>query len=600
MKTLSSYLKRSLGKVKQAFFRFPLVLLWALAGTLYAIWLIEVAESLDNKEVFKYLKILMVFLLGVSWLIAAKLFSTYLRDRNKKFYWIPQLSVLVLLLLYYLLLPGTKEAFENPVVGYRFATYFVVGHLAVFVAPFLSVQDKSAFWNYVTDVIKAWVIGVIFSLIFYLGMVLALLSLEFLFQVHLDGSLYFKVFAFSAGMLLTLLFVSYLPEAPWNTQVKPYPSLLEMFSKYLLIPLLILYAVILTAYAVKILVQWDLPRGGVSWLILVFGFLGFAVYFIVYPVSPSSKSTLIRRFYPVFFAVFILLSVLLFVAIGRRIADYGFTENRYYVLLTGLWMLGMSLYVLISRRKSLKVFVLSFIALAMLSAIGPWSAFAFTKRSQLHRLERLIRLAEQNNFQLYGQEKRELRSVVKLLSERKYTDEITRRTGFEPEGENREPLAGLIEEVYQNFYHNPEGPPLMLYFHPGDLDTRPLVIAGYDLLFDVYLVNNTLREQGDYAFRLKDNLLIIQKNDSVTARVDLQHFIVDLKAKKESGTNDTDFSSEDLSLENQYGEIATKLIFKELVVRQDADDEKNLKIENMHILVLLKNKQAGENRQDMK
>ena len=76
-------------------------------------------------------------------------------------------------------------------------------------------------------------------------------------------------------------------------------------------------------------------------------------------------------------------------SIGIRIKFYGITENRYYVLVLGLWVLGSMLYLNLAKARKTVVLPVSLAIVVALSVIGPWSSFAVSKWSQNRRLERL-------------------------------------------------------------------------------------------------------------------------------------------------------------------------------------------------------------------
>jgi hypothetical protein len=155
-------------------------------------------------------------------------------------------------------------------------------------------------------------------------------------------------------------------------------------------PLVGAYLAILYAYIVRIALIREWPEDGVAWLILWFLLIAMVAYIFSYPLMRDR----VNRFYwwlqRWLFAFIIPLTLLLFVAIGVRINQYGFTENRYFVFLFGVWLLGISLYGLFSKRRNIIVFVSSFFILMLLSLVGPWSAFSISKQSQLNRLDEII------------------------------------------------------------------------------------------------------------------------------------------------------------------------------------------------------------------
>jgi hypothetical protein len=89
------------------------------------------------------------------------------------------------------------------------------------------------------------------------------------------------------------------------------------------------------------------------------------------------------------------LLVLLFVSIGKRIFAYGITEERYIVLLLGIWLLLMSIYFIFSKKDNIILLPLSLFFIFLVASVGPWSVFNVSKRSQE---DRLMELFTKNNI----------------------------------------------------------------------------------------------------------------------------------------------------------------------------------------------------------
>ncbi len=82
--------------------------------------------------------------------------------------------------------------------------------------------------------------------------------------------------------------------------------------------------------------------------------------------------------------------VMLVMAVGKRLGQYGITEPRYFLLVLALWMLGLSLYYGITASRNIKLIPLSLAAVAVLTSVGPWGAYVVSKRSQVARLDRVL------------------------------------------------------------------------------------------------------------------------------------------------------------------------------------------------------------------
>jgi hypothetical protein len=78
---------------------------------------------------------------------------------------------------------------------------------------------------------------------------------------------------------------------------------------------------------------------------------------------------------------------MLFYAIYLRVAQYDITINRYFVIVFGLWLFGLSLYYIISKNKRLIVIPASLTAITLIISIGPWSVYNLPESRQLARLE---------------------------------------------------------------------------------------------------------------------------------------------------------------------------------------------------------------------
>jgi hypothetical protein len=156
--------------------------------------------------------------------------------------------------------------------------------------------------------------------------------------------------------------------------------LLKVLALYILGPVLALYTLIMYAYLFKIIVTWQLPDGLVSWLVTALGIGGLAVILLLYPhrMRGGDRTVdILSRWTGVVIAP---LLVLMTVGIARRVSDYGWTPNRCYILLLNLWLYGVYLWLFAVRGRRVKWIVISAVAVAFLSSVGPWSPARITPR----------------------------------------------------------------------------------------------------------------------------------------------------------------------------------------------------------------------------
>jgi hypothetical protein len=77
---------------------------------------------------------------------------------------------------------------------------------------------------------------------------------------------------------------------------------------------------------------------------------------------------------------------MLLVAVAQRIGQYGITEERYFLAVLTVWMLGISLYYGLTGSTKIKRIPETLLLVVFLTAVGPWSAYAVSERSQVGRL----------------------------------------------------------------------------------------------------------------------------------------------------------------------------------------------------------------------
>jgi hypothetical protein len=168
------------------------------------------------------------------------------------------------------------------------------------------------------------------------------------------------------------------------------PRWLKNIGIYVMVPLTTVYLGILYAYGGKILLQWQLPEGTVSYLVLSFAAFGIVSLLIIFPFQRDENSKWCQWFSRYFYFVQIPLLFLLFDAIFTRVFTYGITFRRYYVLALAVWLLFITVFMIMRKNRNIIVIPLSLLAVAILSILGPWSSFNVSYMSQKARLLKLL------------------------------------------------------------------------------------------------------------------------------------------------------------------------------------------------------------------
>jgi hypothetical protein len=206
--------------------------------------------------------------------------------------------------------------------------------------------------------------------------------------------------------------------------IEEYPKGLKIFAQYILLSLVIVYLLILYAYLLKILMQWNWPKGWVSSLILGFSAASILSLLLMHPIRDRSENAWIRAAGKWLYVVLIPLIAVLFLAVTERIGDYGITESRYVGIALGVWLSAQVIYFLFSKSKSIKFTVGSLCLLAFLISFGPWGMLSVSHRSQVGRLSRLLTkngvlvngLVHREHGKVSQEDAQEISSIVSYLN----------------------------------------------------------------------------------------------------------------------------------------------------------------------------------------
>jgi hypothetical protein len=212
-----------------------------------------------------------------------------------------------------------------------------------------------------------------------------------LFGADIKPETYFRLWILIAGLFNTWVFLAGVPkDLDALNQSSEYPGGLKVFTQFILLPLVGLYFIILIIYEAKIIVTWNWPKGWVSELVLWYSVVGILSLLLLHPLRERLESRWIQAISKWYYLALIPLVAMLFLAIMRRINDYGVTEMRYFVLAMAVGLAVGMIYMILSRRKDIRLIPIVISLFALLSAYGPWSAFAVSRASQQGRLEALL------------------------------------------------------------------------------------------------------------------------------------------------------------------------------------------------------------------
>jgi len=274
----------------------------------------------------------------------------------------------------------------------RFVQLLVLAHLCVAVAPYVAREGgASGFWQYNRFLLLRFITAYFFAGVLFAGLSVALAALDKLFGVKVESEWYGYLWSVLAFVFHPWFFLAGVPNDFEELDARDdYPRVLKVFSQFVLIPLVTVYLIILTAYLGKVLVTRTWPSGWIGYLVSSVSAAGVLALLLVHPIRNRTDSRWVGTFSRWWFVVLLPSLVMLLLAVAKRIGQYGVTEERYFLLALTLWMLGISLYYGLTGSANIKRIPETLLLVVVLTAVGPWGAYAVSVRSQTGRLSKIL------------------------------------------------------------------------------------------------------------------------------------------------------------------------------------------------------------------
>lgn len=594
---MKSKFQEILSKAGSVFQDYAFVLLMALLAAISMTLLID-GDSLKEESLNVYTRFIIVSLLGISFLFSLHI----LAERIGKKIILSLIGILFLVVFYEFFLPHHNSDFTD-VHRVLIAVSFILSHLLVSFIGFLGKNNEPSFWQFNKNLFINVVLTGIFTAVLVGGIMLAITAVDQLFDLNLDQKIFPKTFFFLAIFGSCFIFLLFNEDGlKFLEKDGSYPEILKFFVQFVLIPLLMIYAVILYFYGGKILIKWDLPRGWVSYLILAYSLVGILALLLVFPLKEISAKSWVKGFSKIFYFALLPLLVLLFVAIFTRILEYGFTENRYYVLLLAIWLTLIVLYFSFWKKPNIKFIPISLFVFGLFSLVFPYfNTFSVSKNSQKKELQEILvknNLLENGkiNFNQSVQdtianeiankfgflnERKESKFLLNFISEKDQTN-----LGKTSDAEKHLTYSN-VRSKFKNIRYNNE-------IKRGERYTRVSImteeftydVKGYEQIFKVYNYDNQDFGFDGNTFSLKGfngNLTLYYNNKDIDLSPEI------LKIVKEYQNQEGEIIVPKISFIKEVGAYELKFLLEQIDYNRYAGERGTYFINN-DILVLIKKK----------
>ena len=285
---------------------------------------------------------------------------------------------------------GTDWIFESMVYlalhlfGFLWFLFF-----APYVNSFFKKEEEIGYTNYFSLTSWAFLMSWILWLALLALWFIAIGSIFALFEIkdwlHED-----KIFAYwatiSLGFSAPIYWLLHLPKkSEINTKTFELNKFFAFLIKYIGVPFIYIYFIILYAYSIKVLLNFsDWPKGMISWMVIGFSVFGYLNYIFSKPYEDGNALiSYFRKYFPIIVMPQLLM---LFYAIYLRVAQYDLTMNRYFIIIFGIWLFIASTYLILSTKKSLSIITASLALISFLISVWPWSVFSYPLHRQYNRL----------------------------------------------------------------------------------------------------------------------------------------------------------------------------------------------------------------------
>ncbi len=567
--------KSTVLSIRKSLKRFPLTILISSLLAFLLIYLIESQLSGDIKETVE--KIALVLGLGIPLSLCISLLIEKFNRKNSSYSLLLFVAGGLFLIVYYNFFLDNKSL----VAAYRYLATLIFLILAFIYIP--RIGKNKDYEYYILDVLQSFAITFIYSAVLYIGISIILVTIDQLFDINIKSELYLYTFFIIVFVFAASLFLSKLPSIEREYKDIRYNKSLTVLLTYIVIPLITIYTLILYLYFAKILLTRQWPRGLVSHLVLWYSTVSVGVIFLLTPILEENK--IAKLFKQVFPKIILPVLLMMFLSIYKRVAQYGITENRYFVIVLGLWVLATMLYFSIKKPLKNILIPISLSIIVLVSVYGPLSSFSVSKYSQNKRFEKI--LLENSmivdgsivpNENISKEDQREISNIISYFDRNHNINEIKSLPGgFSLDDMERvigfeyRPHFMADFEEYRHFYYS------------INLE-EPINIEEFQYFVNINSWQENELQVGDLIlqYNRQENILTISKGDSVLLQQDIIVFVKDIYGRLESDAEnrknllhpmDMTYDISFLGIEDN---IEFRFIFKNISGRVDEDDNINL------------------------
>jgi len=362
-------------RLKNTFKRFPLGVVSSLMTALVLVL------STYSKSIF-YSKIAMALVLSLVVFVVLDLLSESYKISLTKKVLLYFTGGIIVLANYLFILNDLTMVNVTKYVGILlifFVSAFFMGKL----------KNDEFLENYIMRLLVGILSSIFYSTVLFIGLILILQTISLLFDVTFNPNVFENIFSSVIFIFGINYFLGRIPMSNEKAEDFEYPKFIKVLLEFIVIPLIFVYSIVLYIYFAGILFTWQWPKGVIGNLSIWYSILSLVVLFFVRAIEKERK--IFELFTRYISRTIIPILLMMFVSVFQRISQYGITENRYFVLVVGIWLFFVYVALSINRRLRTIVIPISLIIVITLGVFSPFNAYIVSKWSQNNRLEEILR-----------------------------------------------------------------------------------------------------------------------------------------------------------------------------------------------------------------
>ena len=473
-------LKRWIGRVPDlsaVIVRFPIAV---LAMAVFTVIIIVVDRVSSNENIGRLLVGLIVGAYSC-------VIMTLAREGHEKSKLIPfQLAVAIGLSLLFFYSETLRLNLVMAVVG----VLLLLGNAVLWRKP----RNDLHVWDFTHKIWTGAVFAVVGSVIFTLGIFAIQAALKSLFGLSINDLTERLLLPIGLGFLAPLYWLSTVPVID-----ETYDELIDnpgfvskavaFLGTWLLSPLTLIYALILLAYAVKILLAGELPKGEIAQLTTPFLLVGTLTWLVLEPPFIQMKA-LAKLFRKLWFPISIPAALMLAIAVFVRVQAYGFTPERAALSLIVIWALGLGIWFSFGpkAKRDIRLVPGSGAALLFLGTLGSlWLSIASQYGRLNNSLTQAISKTESGYEVVDMKAAQNVKSAINYL-DKKNADKQLRRAFSKIDYKPKQDFS--LSDVYDDLgLENVKVPSRFSGANQAEnfeLGNKPIDVSGFDQMLGSY------------------------------------------------------------------------------------------------------------------